>query len=331
MTESAFIPPKLTMRVGIAGHLPEKLEHWDQATLLQNIKGALKFVTETMDGANAENGRYSANETPYKQDGFNLRFMTTLAPGASQIASKAAKEAGYSIHAILPAKKEKYLEHLESDFRQDFEAWFEPDMLRSNLALDHELTTDKDEAFRRAGYLMIAHVDVLIVVWNGQERDKKTNRIAYEPAGSTTDIVAEAQRRGVEIIWIQHGTLHRYKDNNPPDNPEADFAWDPIALDGQDNTAADDLRGNLLSILAAPTTGLALEGLQGFRKLKLRKRSCAFVYNFVVSALAWRRPSGRLELRLAENRAAWSASMALAKDIGGQKYAARADSHHSGS
>ncbi len=311
MTESAFIAPKLTMRVGVTGHLPKDLAGWNEERLRQKIDEVLKFVKMTAAGVQSENNFLDPKKAPYGQDGFNLRCMTLLRPGATQFASERAECLGYSIHAILPAKQNLYSELLADGDRAAFNDWFERKRLQSHLALDHGPLPNNDEALRRAGYLMIAHVDVLIAVWDGS--------ICSRP-GSTTDLVAEAQRRGVEIIWISSDEVQRYKAENPLDDPSNRAAWDAVDLTETDNTSADEMRQNLNSILAGPPDGKALKSFLAFRKLKLRNRSCAFLYNAVVSVFALRRPSGRLKLRLAENRESWAGSLKQARSIGGDAY-----------
>lgn len=186
--------PRLTLRVGVTGHRPNKLEP-DQMTRLSEIAttmlGELSKIT---------NGIHAAHSNVLAAGPPNLRLVTSLAEGADTIVAHAARDCGYRLDVILPFPKAAYVEaqQFSTDAKRIFEAFLADRESHSLLELDG--TPDDlrlaDNAYLEAGRLMVAHSDVLMAVWNGQREDG---------VGGTAQILREAIERGVPVIWIKPG------------------------------------------------------------------------------------------------------------------------------
>jgi hypothetical protein len=239
MTESAFIAPKLTMRVGVIGHLAAGLDGHDQSQLSKHLVSILQLIKDKTTSYQDQNNEASQFTRAYQSGEPQLRLITNLAEGASMLGVAAARSVGYGIHAILPSASNPFQEYSAAD--EQLESHF-------SLNLDKAMRkggAERRDAFRQSAYLMLAHIDVLIAIWSGEG--------ANTEAGSTTDTIAEAQRRCAEIIWITpDGNTRRYTNTDPPERAWDSDAWDEISISFEQDAQRLQLDATLQAILKPP-------------------------------------------------------------------------------
>src|SRR5579859_7415606 len=99
--------PKLVLRVGVTGHLPDKFPAPAQAkvrgTLAALFREAAKAATTLRD----DEKEFFSDEMP------EIRIVSALAEGADRVVADAGLEAGFTLHTILPFPLHVY----ETDFQ----------------------------------------------------------------------------------------------------------------------------------------------------------------------------------------------------------------------
>jgi hypothetical protein len=151
------------MRIGITGH--SKLSG-----------GTAALVADAMREVLAEAGR-------------PIVGVTCLARGADQLFARAVLDAGGQIEVVLPA----------SDYRQrkvtpDNAVAFAELISTATTVTTMPFEQSNREAYMAASEHVLAGVDAMVAVWDGQPADGH---------GGTGDVVAAANERGVPVtvIW----------------------------------------------------------------------------------------------------------------------------------
>jgi len=324
---SPYFAPRLTLRVGVTGHRTGKLEGHDSGRIARKAAEALGFIRRSVEALAAENDALGA-DAPY-QVGVppSLRMVTALAAGADSIVAEAAIGEGYDLNIVLPYPAQTY--------RQDFSPaelvrfdllWAHDAPATTRTELDMSGKPGDPEAYRAAGHLMLAHVDVLIAVWDGAPA---------AGAGGTEEILAEACRRGLTVITISpEGEMALWQAPETAADPYLDGSRVPIDLDGP---TGDALRVRVRQALELPEGRYSDEShhgrpevpskaLESFRDNRTRAGSYAVVYSLLKSTLLGR---PRFALRVdysTSNRAAdghWRRIEEVATEIGGAAMAER--------
>ena len=154
--------------VGVTGH---RSLH-EISVIIQKIDAALIQILET----------YPAPFVIY----------SALAEGADRLVVRRAFDLmGASLKAILPLKP--------ADYQADFSEEDSLNEFQELLALAQEVvelppTSPRDAAYEAAGRYILEHVDLLIAVWDGQ---------LPRGQGGTGQIVLEAQKSQIPVVWIQ--------------------------------------------------------------------------------------------------------------------------------
>src|SRR5262245_28655347 len=94
--------PRLTLRVGITGHRPNKLDANALPRLRQQLADVLAAIEQASRKIRADTAGFFADDPPA------LRLVSGFAEGADQTAVAACPE-GWQIEAILPFPQEEYL------------------------------------------------------------------------------------------------------------------------------------------------------------------------------------------------------------------------------
>ncbi|MDJ0824575.1 MAG: hypothetical protein QNJ16_03630 [Rhodobacter sp.] len=107
----------------------------------------------------------------------------------------AASPENWIVAALLPMPKEVY----RSDFRfpelgVDRSHEFDDALMRAETVTELPFDRDRPAAYARAGHLMLAQVDLLVAVWDGE---------AARGMGGTGEIVAAAHRAEIPVLWIR--------------------------------------------------------------------------------------------------------------------------------
>jgi len=124
--------------------------------------------------------------------GNSLQVISPLAEGADRLVAWRAM-ANYSVRLSVPLPLEM------SDYMLDFKSISSKAEFTTLLEQADNIFELPAEDTREAGYLaagmyVLNHSDVLITVWDGAPANGM---------GGTSEIVAEARRRGMPIAWVQ--------------------------------------------------------------------------------------------------------------------------------
>ena len=206
---SSLHPPRarLTLRVGVTGHRPEKLRAAEIPLLRQVIRGALERVCRiAMDISVDAAGAYAAAPP-------GVRVISPLAEGADRILAQEAL--GMRLPARLPHAEEQPehdlhfelqcpLPFAQSIYEDDFAG---PSIQEFRSLLAHATAVvaldgqreREDEAYAAVGDLLVNQSDVLIAIWDGR---------AAEGPGGTAEVVHLAARARVPVIWIHSAAPH---------------------------------------------------------------------------------------------------------------------------
>jgi hypothetical protein len=223
--------PRLTLRVGITGHRPNKLKGDDVLLVASRLDDVMKAIDRVVATIYAENADFYADgpqsDAPATDKPYRVRLVSGFAEGADQMAVAAAPKE-WIVEAILPFPKDEY--------RKDF--------LKSAAGDERDVTGELDASLRRAqviaelpapnpqrrnhGYVLaggylLRQVDLLIAVWDGEE----------PKPGGTGAIVEEARDGGIPVIWIpvEAATRIRFIETFEDDKPvPADKDWSDAAL-----------------------------------------------------------------------------------------------------
>jgi hypothetical protein len=184
-------PPKphLTVRVGVTGHRPEKLN----GTAVDNVERRISEVFAAIEDIGTkiltENTDFYAQETPI------VRLVSGFAEGADQIAVARRLE-GWRTEALLPFPRQEFAK----DFAESEEGGGSDRTPRLEEALQKadvitELPTppeSRERGYANMGSLLLGQIDVLIAVWDGKRARP----------GGTGSVVKAAFADGVPVIWI---------------------------------------------------------------------------------------------------------------------------------
>jgi hypothetical protein len=233
--------PRLTLRVGVTGHRPNKLSSEQIPRIteqLREVMAAIDRVVESIYRTNAQ--FYSAApqiERPPTEKPYRIRLVSGLAEGADQIAVTSAA-ADWTVEAILPFPRDEY--------RKDFETSAAGDGRNVTGALDASLQRAqavmelpaprpdrRNQGYVTAGGYLLRQVDLLIAVWDGEE----------PKPGGTGAIVQEAHDGGIPVVWISTDGKVRFIERFEDETPL------PSAQDWSDQA----LKAALEPVLAAPS------------------------------------------------------------------------------
>ena len=121
-------------------------------------------------------------------------ILSSLAEGADRLVVREAfeflGEANVELHAVLPMDSEKYRRDFATpESKQEFDELLDRAAIRT-----HTLpTSDRDEAYERAGRWMVEHSDVVIALWDGHPPSGR---------GGTAEIACYARRRKVPVLLV---------------------------------------------------------------------------------------------------------------------------------
>lgn len=229
--------PRLTLRVGITGHRPNKLPTAE----LPRIERQLRDVFATIEAAVAS--AYDANKAVYADEPapdakpYRIRLMSGFAEGADQTAT-AACPADWTVEAILPFPKDEYLKDFEQSAAgdgRDVRPEFLASLARAAVVTELPTPQTRNQGYVLCGNILLRQLDLLIAVWDGE---------APKPGG-TGAIVQEACDGGIPVVWLATGGDHpialiqSFSNGKPV---HAGAGW-----------SAEALQASLAPILAAPS------------------------------------------------------------------------------
>jgi hypothetical protein len=171
-------PSSPGLRIGVSGHrVPPKLPEESEAPLRAHIDRILAAMAAAARKADA------ASE---------VVIVSSLAEGSDRIVAAAGLAAGFALQVVLPFNRTEYARDFETETsRREFE------QLLARACDVVELGGDADErprAYEAAGLFMLANIDVLIAIWDGEVADG---------VGGTAQIVERAIADGIVVVWIE--------------------------------------------------------------------------------------------------------------------------------
>ena len=298
------IRPRLTLRVGITGHRPNKLDAQGQS----RVAGTARAVLEGLCVAAAE--VQAAHSAVLAGDGPDVRLVSALAEGADTILAHAARDAGMKLDVVLPFRRATYMR--AQQMKAEALATFE-DLVasaRSVLELDGDADRADAEAYLAAGRLMLAHTDVLVAVWDGAPA---------AGVGGTGQIVAEALDAGMPVVWIRPDGAACFVSKAVQ---LADFDLGAPVL-GEAAPGMDRLTAEVQARLAPPASGSkARARLERFQSAPTPTSSSWCAYDLLRYLVLGRRFQWRIDYRPdAGTEAVWTRFRGRAEEIGGAGFA----------
>lgn len=204
--------PRIRLRVGVTGHrVPPKLPKEAEAPIRALLDRILALVVDVAHKAEAE---YRAC-VPARYDGSGaavspalsskFAIVSSVAEGSDRLLADAGLAAGFSLEAVLPFKRDEYARDFETEAsRADYRRLLERAASVFELDVGND---DRPRAYEAAGFVMLANIDLLIAIWDGQQA---------AGIGGTAQIVGRAIADGTPIVWID------------PANPSAfKLSWSP--------------------------------------------------------------------------------------------------------
>ena len=172
----------MTLRIAVTGH--RFLDH--EAETRREVNIAIDQALEARDAGCA----------PGEPEG--LIVVSALAEGADRlVVHECLRRQGATLEAVLPLPVDEYAkDFVTADSRREF-----ADLLATAASVEvAEMMPTREQAYERAGQLMVDHCDAVIAVWDG---------LPARGRGGTADIVAYAQARRVPIFRVDSRTGHR--------------------------------------------------------------------------------------------------------------------------
>jgi hypothetical protein len=187
--------------VGVSGHrAPPKLPEQSEDPLRNTIDRLLSVIVDSVcqvENAGAvwpgnERAPDSEREPPFFRERVTgLAIVSSLAEGSDRIVAEAGLAAGFELEVILPFGRAEYADDFETLASR---ARFEYLLARASTVF--ELSGDTDErppAYEAAGLFMLAKIDLLIAIWDGERA---------AGIGGTAQVVGRAMVDGIPIMRI---------------------------------------------------------------------------------------------------------------------------------
>lgn len=121
-----------------------------------------------------------------------LVIVSSLAEGSDRIVAEAGFAAGFALQVVLPFSRAEYERDFETEMsRREFDAL----LARAGDVFELDGAADqRPRAYEAAGLFMLANIDVLIAIWDGE---------VAAGIGGTAQIVERAIADGVVVVWIE--------------------------------------------------------------------------------------------------------------------------------
>jgi hypothetical protein len=167
-----------SLRIGVSGHrVPPKLP--------EESEGQLRAVVERMLAAIVDTARRANSASAFV-------IVSSLAEGSDRIVAAAGLAAGFALQAVLPFDRAEYARDFETQIsRKEFEELLA--RARDVFELDGK-ADQRPRAYEAAGLFMLANIDVLIAIWDGE---------VAAGIGGTAQIVERAIADGIVVVWIE--------------------------------------------------------------------------------------------------------------------------------
>ncbi len=175
--------PRCCVNVGVTGHRLDRIDEMQLQAGAPAIESLLRSIV-------ARTGTLLAQHRElFTPEGADFRMLSGLAEGSDQHVAGIASRCGFSLHAVLPFHRDAYARDFQGPTSSTaFEA-----LLASSQRV-FEMPGDRAEperAYEMAGIGILAHADVLLAVWDGNDS---------RGPGGTAEVVRMALKRGLPVV-----------------------------------------------------------------------------------------------------------------------------------
>ncbi len=222
--------PRLVLHVGVTGHRHDDLVGRDIEAIRATVAAALTSLRTIVGNVHDANADAFDDRPPL------LRVFSRLADGSDLVVAEVAVQHGYDLHCPLPFDRVRYEALVASDWRPLYGRMLEA--ASGILELDGDALGSAarraalDEAFFESRRMVLRHSDVLIAIWDPEDRPSQV--------WGTTRLVNEARHDDLLVLHID------------PKRP-GEFHLDVRAEDADIHAVpADELAERLVPLLAPP-------------------------------------------------------------------------------
>jgi hypothetical protein len=308
--------PRLVLRVGVSGHLPNKFLPEAQDIVRRRLIDQFAELRTKVEALHKANTQFFDGTPP------ELRIVSALAEGADRIVAEAGLENGFGLDVVLPFPPDLY----ESDFEtQESKDAFRKLLGRNRSALVLDGTkADEDRgpekrAYEAGGLVVLRQCDVLISVWDGEEAAGRggTGRIVQRAVEIGRPVLRFDEKGQGPFVMARKGAAAAdagdLAQSAPPLNPARldDLVQQLCAPPG----TRPGQHGKLIK--AEQTARRHLERFLSERERRFALLAAA--YPLMVSLLAWKKWSWsnlRCPAYLASTEAEWREYWASLQPVG---------------
>jgi hypothetical protein len=189
-------PPRarLVLRVGVTGHRPNNLKSAEPTLLLARIHAVLGFLREAALELHSEAGSIYLPDLPI------VRVISPIAEGADRLVAVVAMSQRFELQCPLPFSIEEYVKDFASEESQ---SEFYELLGKATAILELDGSRDppdrQDQSYESVGRMVLNQSDVILAIWDGRASGKR---------GGTSQIVGEALRLGLPLVWIDSRQPH---------------------------------------------------------------------------------------------------------------------------
>jgi hypothetical protein len=169
----------------------------DEMQLRERIRAVLTLVRDTLQTVHAQ----PAAQVGYAPEPPLLRIVSPLAEGADRLVAEVGLELGYELHCPLPFARDDYAQDFTTDTaRQHYYELLGQASRVLEFNGSRTSPLQENSAYQAVGRLVLRQCDVLITIWDGES--------AQQEQGGTYQVIDEAARLGLNIVWIRAQAPH---------------------------------------------------------------------------------------------------------------------------
>jgi len=235
--------PQRLLRIGVTGHRLNRIAEADRDRVVDRIDAVFASLEAALRALP------DPGDDIYESDPA-LRLVTALAEGADRMATQAAMARKHQIQVVLPLDRDEYAK----DFADPESAAAFHELLSCATAV-FEVTEfggesgEREKAYETTGLLTFRQSDILLAVWDGAQAHGR---------GGTADIVAQAVRSGIPVVWVEPDGQREPQLLWRPAETSESGPFDPEAFPAEAFTTRVD--AVVRTLLAPPAAGRAAHG-----------------------------------------------------------------------
>jgi hypothetical protein len=318
-TRDGVALPPMRLRIGVTGHRgAPKLPDDAIGPVRACVNRVISAVMEAARGLDDEftrgfphGAKHTERSAGEARNRPSFTIVSALAEGADRIIAEAGLAAGFTLEAVLPFARAEY--------RKDFgtpESCSRFDELIAQSESVFELdgnARERPRAYEAAGLVMLANVDVLIAVWDGEDA---------AGIGGTAQIVARAVADGIPIVWIDPAKTEEVRLSwlRPGEAPLANAGARPKATFHMADAAA--ITQAITDVFSPPTQSQQKKALQLYLSERERRWNlCPWfpLLQWVFAGRRLRRTDFCLPSPLAEMKKQWQPYFTILPQDGKQR------------